>query len=451
MNGIVVVGGGVAGLCAAYLLQKSGFKVTLIEKETRIGGLARSFKYGDFTFDIGPHRFHTEDKEVLSFIHKIMGQDSLLTIKRSSGVWMFKRYHDWPLRPGSIIRFPLPVMLGIGRDIIKRNQTAGDDFASHISAMYGETIFKVFFKPYTEKFLHVPPEELHADWAKAGIDRAVIDKRVDIKNLNKLILTTLLPKPITTEFLYPKIGGIQAFSDRLAEKIVDAGGTILSSHKVSSIKKDGNKVKSVTLASKEELDVDYLLWTAPITELLRLLGMPREDLRYLNIICYNVMVKERCKVDYQWCYYGGYNTIFNRASIPVNFNPSLAPKGTFGICIEVTALDHHKLWEMPEALFDIIGYQVMNIGLISDLRNIIDIKVERVANTYPIYTLDYLQKINSALEAVHGLRNLYAFGRTGSFWYNNMDHSLRDAMQVVSGIINGNSSHPSDALRRNFY
>ena len=52
---IVIVGAGVCGLTLAAKLLEAGVPnpVVLIEKESRVGGLARSFSYGDYIFDIG--------------------------------------------------------------------------------------------------------------------------------------------------------------------------------------------------------------------------------------------------------------------------------------------------------------------------------------------------------------------------------------------------------------
>ena len=56
-----VIGGGVAGLSAAAYLAKGGFEVTLLEKNTSLGGRARQFSEEGFTFDMGPSWFWMPD------------------------------------------------------------------------------------------------------------------------------------------------------------------------------------------------------------------------------------------------------------------------------------------------------------------------------------------------------------------------------------------------------
>jgi 1-hydroxy-2-isopentenylcarotenoid 3,4-desaturase len=50
----VVIGGGVAGLASAALLARDGFDVTLLEKNTALGGRAGSWSRDGFRFDTGP-------------------------------------------------------------------------------------------------------------------------------------------------------------------------------------------------------------------------------------------------------------------------------------------------------------------------------------------------------------------------------------------------------------
>lgn len=51
---VVVIGGGISGLAISALLGQKGFEVTLLEKNSQIGGKARVFKQKGFTFDMGP-------------------------------------------------------------------------------------------------------------------------------------------------------------------------------------------------------------------------------------------------------------------------------------------------------------------------------------------------------------------------------------------------------------
>jgi phytoene desaturase len=50
----VVIGGGLAGLAVAAQLGKKGYSVTLLEKNTSLGGRARVLKSHGYTFDMGP-------------------------------------------------------------------------------------------------------------------------------------------------------------------------------------------------------------------------------------------------------------------------------------------------------------------------------------------------------------------------------------------------------------
>lgn len=57
----IVIGAGIAGMSAASYLAKGGFEVTLLEKNSSIGGRARQFKAKGFTFDMGPSWYWMPD------------------------------------------------------------------------------------------------------------------------------------------------------------------------------------------------------------------------------------------------------------------------------------------------------------------------------------------------------------------------------------------------------
>ena len=94
---VVIVGGGVAGLVSAQLLQEAGAKVVVIERNDQVGGLARSMRYDGFSFDVGPHRFHTENPNVKAYLDRVLKGDATL-FPRLSVVYFQGSYSRWPLR-----------------------------------------------------------------------------------------------------------------------------------------------------------------------------------------------------------------------------------------------------------------------------------------------------------------------------------------------------------------
>jgi len=58
---IVVIGAGFAGMSAACILAKEGFKVTILEKNDQPGGRARVWEKDGFTFDMGPSWYWMPD------------------------------------------------------------------------------------------------------------------------------------------------------------------------------------------------------------------------------------------------------------------------------------------------------------------------------------------------------------------------------------------------------
>ncbi len=437
MGDIVIVGAGVAGLTLGYQLSKQGYCITVLEKEKTVGGLARSFQYDDFIFDIGPHRFHTEDSKVLKFLDEVLGEN-VSTSPRSSGVWMFGKFHDWPLRPKDLFSFPFKVMYHAALDMFNNTKREGEDFKSYILNRYGKTLYRVFFEPYTEKFLHIKPEDLHRDWAISGIDRAVIDKKVSVNSTLDLLKTTLLPKPIKTEFLYPSYGGIDVFAELLAQGIRENKGQVILNTKPTAIKTKSSKIVELH-CGKEKYAIDQLVWTAPINVLTKLLDMPDPGLRYLAIACFNIEIEGPPRHDYQWSYFGGYDTLFNRTSVPVLFSPVTAPPDMHGICVEVSCIEGDACWRNPDALTMSLKFQLKVGGVCEDTSCIRRIHIEKIPNTYPIYEMGFQQKLKDVKGALGQTSNLSLLGRTGTFWYNNMDHSVRMALDMAEDILSGES------------
>jgi protoporphyrinogen oxidase len=60
---VTIVGAGFTGLAAAFDLAKNGIKVTVLEAESELGGLAAAFDVGGEKLDRFYHHWFTNDRE----------------------------------------------------------------------------------------------------------------------------------------------------------------------------------------------------------------------------------------------------------------------------------------------------------------------------------------------------------------------------------------------------
>ena len=75
MNKVVVVGGGIAGLAAAYRLKQEGYDVTVLESKGRLGGRLFTTWWEGFKVELGAH-FVTGADQLLLRIVRELGLDN---------------------------------------------------------------------------------------------------------------------------------------------------------------------------------------------------------------------------------------------------------------------------------------------------------------------------------------------------------------------------------------
>ncbi|MGH9461693.1 MAG: FAD-dependent oxidoreductase [Vicinamibacteria bacterium] len=445
-NDFLVVGAGVAGLTFAHSVLKEGHGVTVVERNEVVGGLARSFRYGDFTFDVGPKRFHTEDKEVLNFLLDVLGDDYLV-VDRSSAVHLFGKYFPWPLESSALFRLPLPVMLSAGIDLLRRRApTDPNSFTDYTRSRYGDTLYRLFFKPYTEKFLQIPCEDVHVDWATTGINRAVIDKRVKSESLFDLVRNVLLPRPVVTKFMYPSYGGFGTFCDKLGEKVPQMGGEIRLRDTVTAIRIGKDSIDEVELADGTKRHPRYLIWSGNLIALAKLLGQEPPGIRYLCTVLYNVEVEADVLETEQWIYYGSTDTPLSRVTITKELAPYMSPRGKTGLCVEVTCFEGAEMWREPAQLIPKILSDLVRLKLVRSSEDFGNVHVERVRDTYPIYDLHYKQSFSASARMAKPFKNLKLLGRTGAYWYNNSDHSMKMSLHLAQHLLKGAPMEEKEAF-----
>lgn len=155
---VVIIGAGPAGLTSAYELNKQGIKTVVLEKASKVGGISRTETYKGYRFDIGGHRFFTKVGEVQAFWKEVLGND-FIRVPRLSRIYYENKYYDYPLsliktlKNLGLIRSTL-ILLSYLKAKFKKyfgHHTEPETFEQWVTDSFGERLYKIFFKTYTEK------------------------------------------------------------------------------------------------------------------------------------------------------------------------------------------------------------------------------------------------------------------------------------------------------------
>ena len=169
----LVIGAGPAGLTTAYTLAKAGRGVTVLEMDpVYVGGISRTVDYKGFKFDIGGHRFFSKSKEVVDLWNEIL-PDDFIDRPRLSRIYYREKFYAYPLKA-----FEALANLGIwtaARCMASfgwaKARPIKDPTTFHqwVRNQFGEKLFSIFFKTYTEKVWGMSCDEISADWASQRI------------------------------------------------------------------------------------------------------------------------------------------------------------------------------------------------------------------------------------------------------------------------------------------
>jgi protoporphyrinogen oxidase len=447
---VAIIGGGPAGLTAAYELSKHGVPAVVLEADNTVGGLSRTVDYKGYLFDIGGHRFFTKWDEVSQVWREILG-DKFLERARLSRIYYRKKFFYYPLRARNALFGLGPfesirIVLSYLRSRLfyyHREQ----NLEQWVSNRFGRRLYEIFFKTYTEKVWGVPCTEIRAEWAA---------QRIKGLSLTTAVRNALFQqkqtkvKTLIGSFQYPERGPGQMW-ETLAQLLERRGCQVLMQRPVTRICHDGKRVTSIETRGAKGLErfcATHFISSMPIRDLINALDPAAPEavsraanrLRYRDFLIISLVINRKDVMPDNWIYVHEAGVRVGRIQNFKNWSPAMVPdpnKTCLGM--EYFVFENDDLWSSPdEKLIELAKREIENLGL-ARAEEIEDGAVVRMPKAYPMYDNGWVQQvaaIRSYLETA--LPNLQLVGRNGMHKYNNQDHSMMTALCAARNILGAN-------------
>ena len=289
---VIILGAGVSGLSLAWKLAGRGLRVTVLEAEDEIGGLAGTLRENGYCMDVGPHSLFSEDAEILQTVLDLFN-NTLVASPRKVEFYYRGKYLDYPLTAFSVL-FQMGMWSGMrvglsflkSKAFVRRHKSIeGEDETVEEWAIrsFGKHLYRTFFKPYTEQFWKMSCTELssrtiptHTRMSFVNTLRLLVRRRFSEAD-SSLIEREMLPT------YYPD-SGFAEIPERIAQAARDNGAQIQTGCRVvrvEKLKESNFRVQYEHHGDHREVEGSHVVSTIPIHLLVRMLN-PAPPLEILD-------------------------------------------------------------------------------------------------------------------------------------------------------------------------
>ncbi len=453
----IIVGAGPAGLTAAYELSKQGAPVVVLEGDPGyVGGISRTANYKGFRFDIGGHRFFSKSREVEDVWTEICGPD-MLDRPRSSRIYYRGQFYTYPLKPFEALSKlgwieSVRCVLSFVKARLRPTHNPRT-FEQWVVNQFGERLFRIFFKTYTEKVWGMRCDEISADWAA---------QRIKGLSLGSAIKHALLPqrkpkdrkqvvKTLIDTFRYPRLGPGMMW-EACTAKVRDLGGQVLLGHRVTGCRFDSSRSVWVVTSRNHDGQVEehcgeHLVSSMPIRELVAQIE-PRlsddakragQSLRYRDFLTVGLIVRDQGHFSDNWIYIHDPAVQVGRVQNYKSWSPEMVPDPAYcSYGLEYFCFEDDRMWNATDQeLIELAKKEIQQINLANGA-DIVDGCVIRQRKAYPVYDDTYQQHVETIRIALEKkFPTLHLVGRNGMHKYNNQDHAMMTAMLTAKNILVG--------------
>jgi len=160
---IIIIGAGVAGSVLCDVLSDMGHEITIIEKSKTPGGMCKSYYKNGFTYEYGPHILANHHSTTIAKNYILKKLDVVKT-NLTSASYLKNTITYYP--PSVYSAQKVGLLKSVKKEILNLPNTPDmKNFETYLISKVGNTLYKNFFKNFTEKFWQVDPKDLSSEWA----------------------------------------------------------------------------------------------------------------------------------------------------------------------------------------------------------------------------------------------------------------------------------------------
>lgn len=346
-NKIVILGGGVAALGAAYCLVKKGVKPIIIEKAGSMGGLASSYRINNFNIEKFYHHFFPTDALVFELSKELGIKNRISWRNTKMGFYYRNKLYGFtspldimlfePLSFRDRIKFGIE-MLRIARS---KNYASLDKISAKewLIKTFGNSIYDKIFKPLLQVKFAMSMDKASAAFVYGRLRARAVSRT----------------RSLSSEKLGYMKGGYNSLLTALQSKIKNHS-EILYNAEIMEVehKKEFYDIKIKRMGKIEVVRAKFIINTLPLEVFSKMAkNFPQKimasirKIKYQAIICAAIGLKKKLS-DYYWINISSADLPFHGVIEHTNFIPSSYYSNNNIAYVFNYVTPEHKFWLMDE-------------------------------------------------------------------------------------------------------
>lgn len=396
MQKVIILGAGISGMISAYLFANSGkYEVHLVEKSDKLGGLLRSFNYGENGyFDYGPHNvLEIGIQEIDDFFLSLFPENE----------WQIAITLTGQLRPLTGLMYNKTVQHNSSSidlrssdkldeyvaSFFKHLCTSPDSFDnlykrdaySYAVFLFGSKIADDIIVPAIIKIYGIHPKNLNTmvmfltHFTRVVLFEEIVMKElINCKNISsRLSYTDLRKLPIdhfsSLRSLYPrnmKDGGICKIVEKLEEKLRSLKVKIHTNSTITNVEIQNGNIKEMCI-NDEKLEVKYFVSSVGLLPLANILNVDTSSYKFdknPRTAITNILIDKKLDCgELSFIYSYDENTSIFRVTNYINYCEGAKRKNLYPITIETLHFDEVNTEELEKKLVqELLDYKIMQEG-----------------------------------------------------------------------------------------